>query len=236
MFHPVHTVHNYVDVFYLYSYDVKNTLILAGGTVGLTLVFGYPFAFLLTRKIQRIKDLLNLAMIIPLFGELYIAYGLWFLFMPGGPLSFIFQALHISVFAVLYTKIAAIIGMSIAAFPFMVLNLSTSIAQLNPIYEERARCLGANGVTSFWQIVFPLTLPGILSGSMMVFGWSFWAFVIPVMLGGKTGGRVVAQKIYRLGQIDHNFGAAAALAVLLLVIGGIVSYVSIKYSKGVVTE
>ncbi len=233
-FTPVYTWINYVDIFNFYGFDFQNTITLVSAAAFVDLIFGYPFAYVMIRKIRRFADLFRSIMLIPLFGELYIAYGLWFVFLPGGPLSFIFDFLNIPISKALYSAPSAIFGLAIYTFPFVVYNVGISLQEIEPSFEEAARCLGAGPVRTFFRITFPLSFPGMLSGWLMSFGWNLGAYAIPQIMGGVvTGQRIISVKVYSTGLVTMNFGLSAALGVVLVVISMIIFYISLKVTRGV---
>jgi len=233
-FKPVYTFDNYRDIFNFYGFDFQNTFTLVTAAAFVDIVLGYPFAYIMIRKIRRFADLFRSIMLIPLFGELYIAYGLWFVFLPGGPLSFIFDFLDIPISKALYSAPSAILGLAIYTFPFVVYNVGISLQEIERSFEEAARCLGAGAVQTFFRVTLPLSFPGMLSGWLMSFGWNLGAYAIPVIMGGViTGQRIISVKVYSTGLVTMNFGLSAALGVILVVISMIIFYVTLKVTKGV---
>jgi ABC-type spermidine/putrescine transport system permease subunit I len=233
-FEPIYTFDNYFKVFDNFSFDFQNTLTLVGSAAFLDVAFGIPFAYLMARKIRRFGDLFRAILLIPLFGELYIAYGLWYVFLPKGPLAFIFEALGIPVFEALYSAPSAVLGLAIYTFPFVVYNIGISLQAIEPSIEQSARCLGAGPLSTFFRITLPLALPGIISGWLISFGWNLGAYAIPVLMGGVvTGSRVLAVQLYTVSLVTSDFGLGAALGVVIVAIAVLIFYLSLKLTKGV---
>ena len=110
-----------------------------------------------------------------------------------------------------------LIGMSQIMLPFLVLPLYASMRAIDPDYVKAAANLGAGPIAAFWRVFFPLSLPGLFAGMLLVFVLSLGFFVTPVVLGG---GRIimVAMRIEKSISLYSNWGAASALAVVLLVL------------------
>jgi putative spermidine/putrescine transport system permease protein len=118
--------------------------------------------------------------------------------------------------SLVYSKAGVVIGLSYVLLPFMVLTVSSILQNLNRSLLEAARDLGAGPVMAFLKVTFPLSLPGVIAGSLMVFTLTVSAYVTPsVMSGGRFN--VMAMLIYQQYMVlfDYNFGAA--LGILLMI-------------------
>ncbi len=122
-------------------------------------------------------------MVFPMFGALYIAFGLRFILLPGGPATPLLQALGISGTQPSTACPSVVFAMSIFTFPFMVMNIGTALSNVDPTLEEAAACLGARPWQTFRRVLLPLTRAGIVAGMLMVFGWSIGTFAEPLLLG-----------------------------------------------------
>jgi ABC-type spermidine/putrescine transport system permease subunit I len=171
-------------------------------------------------------------MVFPMFGALYIAFGMRFVLLPGGPATPIFQALGIPSTAVLYSLPSVVFAMSIFTFPFMVMNIGAALSNVDPKLEEAAACLGAKPMQTFRRILLPLTRSGIVAGMLMVFGWNLGTFAEPVLLGTLNEQRSLAVTLYNRGVVQADYGLSSAMAIVLLVLAFGVSYVSLRYSRG----
>ena len=232
-FNPIFTLDNYVKAFTDHLPDFRNTLVLASLGATIDVILGYPYAYLLNRKIRKLGDFFRTILLIPLLGELYIAYGLWWLFLPTGPLAPILECFGISSFALLYTPFSAAVALAIYTFPFSVLQMGINLSQIDPVYEEAASCLGAGRFSRFLHVLLPLSLPGLMSGWFMAFGWNIGAYAIPALMGGVIiGQRVLSIQIRAIGLLMMNYGLAAALASTLIMIALVFMFVSLKVSRG----
>jgi ABC-type spermidine/putrescine transport system permease subunit I len=228
---PVRTIANYAAMTARYLPNVLITIQLAALAMLVDLVFGVPFAYVLVRKV-RYRELVRAFMVFPMFGALYIAFGLRFLLLPGGPATPILQALGISSVDVLYGTPSVVFAMAIFTFPFMVMNVGTALSNVDPTLEEAAACLGARPWQTFARIVVPLIRSGIVAGMLMVFGWNLGAFAEPLLLGTTNEQRTLALTLYQRGVVQSDYGLSSAMGVVLLVLAFVVSWVSLRYSRG----
>jgi ABC-type spermidine/putrescine transport system permease subunit I len=123
-----------------------------------------------------------------------------------------------------------LIGLVHIMLPFLVLPLYSSMRAIDADYVKAASNLGASPVQAFWRVFFPLSLPGLLAGSLIVFILCLGSYVTPAMLGG---GRVimVANGIANDIQMFFNWGAASALGAVLLLLTGIILYAASRLTR-----
>jgi ABC-type spermidine/putrescine transport system permease subunit I len=232
---PVYSLENYAAMAGRYLPNVLVTLQLAALAMVANLVFGFPFAYILVRKI-RYRDLVRGFMVFPMFGALYIAFGMRFILLSGGPATPLLQLLGIENTQALYSLPSVVFAMSIFTFPFMVMNIATALSNVDPTLEEAAVCLGARPWQTFSRILLPLTRTGILAGMLMVFGWSIGTFAEPLLLGSINEQKSLAWTLYQRGVVQSDYGISTAMGVVLLVIAFAVTYVSLRYSRGALVE
>jgi ABC-type spermidine/putrescine transport system permease subunit I len=232
---PTMTVGNYQAMVGRYLPNVLITLQLAGLATLVNLVFGYPFAYVLVRRV-RYRDLVRAFMVFPMFGALYIAFGMRFILLPGGPATPLLQALGIPNTSVLYSLPSVVFAMSIFTFPFMVMNIGASLSNVDPTLEEAAACLGARPWQTFARVLLPLTRTGIVAGALMVFGWNIGTFAEPLLLGSINEQKSLAWTLYQRGVVQTDYGLSTAMGVVLLVIAFVVTYFSLRYSRGALVE
>jgi ABC-type spermidine/putrescine transport system permease subunit I len=225
------TPENFVAMAGRYLPNVLVTVQLAALSMVANLIFGFPFAYILVRKV-RYRDIVRALMVFPMFGALYIAFGIRFLLLPGGPASPFLAALGISNLSVLYGLPTVVFAMSVFTFPFMVMNIGTALSNVDPKLEEAAACLGARPWQTFRRILLPLTRSGMVAGMLMVFGWNLGTFAEPVLLGTLNEQRSLAVTLYNRGVVQADYGLSSAMAIVLLVLAFGVSYLSLRYSRG----
>ena len=232
---PVYSSENYQLVLSRYLPNVLVTLQLAALATVVNLIFGFPFAYILVRRI-RYRDIVRAFMVFPMFGALYIAFGMRFILLPGGPATPLFQALGIQSTAVLYSMPSVVFAMSIYTFPFMVMSIGAALSNVDPKLEEAAACLGARPWQTFRRVLLPLTRSGVIAGVLIVFGWNIGTFAEPVLLGSINEQRALAWTLFQRGVVQTDYGLASAMSVVLLVIAVVVSYFSLRYSRGALVD
>src|SRR6188474_310386 len=232
---PVYAFDNYALMVDRYVPNLLITVELAFLAMVVDLVFGFPFAYILVRRI-RYRDVVRALMVFPMFGALYVTFGISTILLPGGPLAPVFTALGVSGTSLLYSLPSVVFAMSIFTFPFMVMSIGTALSNVDPTLEEAAACLGAGPFSTFRRVVLPLARSGVVAGSLLVFGWSIGAFAEPALLGGLQEQRSLAVTIYDRGVVQNDYGLASAMGMVLLAIAFVVTYFSLRYSRGALAE
>ncbi|HQI01587.1 MAG TPA: ABC transporter permease subunit [Deltaproteobacteria bacterium] len=217
------TFTNYRDIFSPVFLKVcESSFILALGTTVITLVFAYPFAFFLTRIDENIRRTLILLMIIPFWtSSLIRTYALIILLKANGIVNSFLMSLGLidEPLTILYTQVAVFIGMVYTLLPFMILPLYASLQKLDRRLIEAARDLGATSRSIFFYVILPLTLPGIIAGSTMVFLPALGLFYIPDLLGGARSmliGNFIKDQF--LTTSNWPLGSAASVILTLLMV------------------
>lgn len=210
----------------LYLEVFIHSLSMASITTLLCLLFGYPFAWIVSKVKARWQPLLMLLLILPFWtNSLVRAYALKLLFATNGLINKALLSLDIinQPLDILYTQGSVIAGLTYLLFPFMVLPLYAVFTDLKPDMLMASQDLGANRLQTFWHVVLPLTTPGIISGVLLVLLPAMGMFYVADILGGSRHllvGNVIKNQF--LDARDWPFGAAAsvlltvAMAVLLL--------------------
>lgn len=215
------TLDNFVRIYRpIYLKAVINTFVLSLATAFFTLILSYPIAFALVRtKVEWIRTLLILLSITPLFtGEIVRTYAWMLVLGTNGFLNT--MLIDIGIIAqpitLMYTRTGVVIALVQFAMPVMIIILATAISHINTDYEKAAANLGARPATVITRVVIPLTMPGIISGFIVIFAWTMSAFATPQLIGG---GKVlmISNAIYLQGFSALNFPFAATLSVIALV-------------------
>lgn len=228
------TISNYLELFnHAYLRILLQSLYLASSCTLICLIIGYPFAFIIARNQHRHKSLLFLLVIIPFWtSSLIRTYAIMVILKAKGMLNMLLLTMGIihEPLQILYTHTAILIGCVYDLLPFMILPLYANIEKLNQEYLEAARDLGANWFTTFLKIVIPLTIPGIIAGSVLVFLPAMTMFYIPVLLGG-------AKNLLLGNLIEHQFLTAnnwplgTAISVVITLLMGIFILIYWRNSK-----
>ena len=230
-FTPVYTSANYEQVFDRYLPTVQTTVWLALLSSLLDLVFGYPFAYILIRKV-RYRELVRTMMTFPLFGPLYLSFGMHYLLLPDSPIAPALEALGITGTSLLYSLPSVLFAMALFTFPFMVMNIGAALSNVDPLLEEAATCLGARPWQTFVRVLFPLSRSGILAGLLMCFGWNLGVYVVPLVLGRLQEQRVLSIAMYQKGLVQFDYGLAAAMGIVLMALAFGVTWLSLRFSRG----
>jgi len=197
-----------------------DSVVIAGITTLLALLIGYPAAWAIARIPARWRTLVLLLVVLPFWTSFLIRTYAWIVLLNSqGPLNGLLVGLGLIAepLSLLYTPGAVVAGLLYAYLPLMILPLYAAIERLDPEIREAAANLGARPWTVFRTVTLPLTLPGVLIGSIFVFVPSLGNFVVPELLGG--GKTVMVGNLVRdqfLKARDWPFGATLALVVVAL--------------------
>ena len=215
------TLDNFARIYRpVYFKAVVNTFVLSLATAFFTLILSYPIAFALVRtKVEWIRTLLILLSITPLFtGEIVRTYAWMLVLGTNGFLNTLLLDIGLISEPVtfMYTRAGVVIALVQFAMPVMIIILATAISHINTDYEKAAANLGARPWTVITRVVIPLTMPGIISGFIVIFAWTMSAFATPQLIGG---GKVlmISNAIYLQGFSALNFPFAATLSVIALI-------------------
>ncbi|HEX5630178.1 MAG TPA: ABC transporter permease, partial [Acidimicrobiia bacterium] len=186
------------------------TLLLAFTTTLICLVLAYPLAYYMATRRPLVRNLLLVAVMIPFWSNFLVRTYAWKVLLgTEGPVSQLSQALGGEPIRLLFTNTAVLIGLVYGYLPFMVLPLYAALERMDWSLVEAARDLYATGWKAFRKVTWPLSLPGVVAGSILVFIPTLGAFVTPAILGGaKTtlaGDYIVSQF---LGARNQPFGSA----------------------------
>ena len=196
------------------------TLLIAFlATLGCLLI-GYPVAYLISRMDENVASSLIFVFIMPMWINLLLrTYGWITLLGRNGVLNRFLVSLGMDPFGIMYTPTAVVLGMIYEFLPFMVIQIYNALRKVDPKLIEAALDLGANRKTVFKKVTFPLSLPGVYTGIIMVFIPAISTFVVSNLLGG--------QKVYMIGNLidqqftftgNWGFGSATAIILMLILI------------------
>jgi putative spermidine/putrescine transport system permease protein len=189
---------------------VWDTLVLSAATTVLTLAASYPVAYALARTHSaRLRSALLVLVLAPFFTGAIVRTYAWVLVLGNTVVTWPVP--------MLFTPRGVLVGLVHFSMPTMILLLAAAISHIDPVYERAAASLGASPARVFRRVTLPLSLPGIVSGSVIVFAWTLSAFATPELLGG---GRVkmIANVVRDLALDSFNWPGGAAFALVALVI------------------
>jgi putative spermidine/putrescine transport system permease protein len=214
------TVANYVKVFVdpYYRTVLLRTGLIAALCTALCLALGYPAAYFLARTRSRFKTWLVLLVVMPLFvGNAVRAAGWMVVFGRQGAFNAALTSLGVidAPLDIMYTPLAVIIGITGFNLPFMVLTLQSVIEGIDPALEEAALGMGARPWRAFSRVTLPLSLPGVVAGSLLCFILAMNAYANPVLLGGPRF-QMMAPVVYTQISEQSNWPLGGALAFVLM--------------------
>lgn len=212
------TLHQYLSVFtddYYYSIFFR-TFWISLLTTALCALIGVPEAYILSRMGSPWKSIFLLIVLAPLLISVVVrAFGWSMLLGPEGPLNQLLMLLGLDPVRILYTPTAVVIALVHVMLPFMIIPVWTSLQKIDPALEAAALTLNASPFTAWRRVVLPQIVPGILSGSLIVFGLAASSFAIPGLLGGRRL-KMVATVVYDEYLHELNWPLGAAIAIILL--------------------
>jgi spermidine/putrescine transport system permease protein len=189
-------------------------------TTVICILIGYPLAYFLAHAPLKQRSLMLFLILLPFWTNFIIRIYAWkMLLRSGGFLDLFLQGLHITQgpLNLLYTPTAVMIGMVYEFLPFMVLPLYTSLEKIENSLLEAAADLGAPPWKAFLRVTFPLSVPGMIAGTILTFIPAMGMFVVPDLLGGAKTiliGNVIKNQF--LTARDWPFGSAASMVLMLI--------------------
>lgn len=205
-------------------------------TVIITLLVCYPAAFQVSRLPDRWKTFALFLITLPFFASLIVRLFVWVLILKKtGFANMVLQSLGIisQPADLIYTEGAIILGMVYIFIPFMFLPVYASVEKLDWSLVRASQDLGANGFQTFWRVIFPLTLPGVIGGCIIVFIPALGNFIVPAVLGGAKVmmlGNLIEQQF--LAARNWPFGAALAMLVMTAVLVILFLYIRFEALRG----
>lgn len=194
------------------------SLTLAIITTVICLLVAYPFAYFLATRRPAIRNVMLVFVMIPFWSNFLVRTFAWRVLLGSdGPISQLTQAIGLGETRILFTPTAIVLGLVYGFLPFMILPLYASLERLDWSLLEASRDLGATGFQTFRKVTFPLSTPGVIAGSILVFIPSLGAFVTPEILGG---GREVLLGSFIVSQFlaARNWPVGAATSTVLMAV------------------
>ena len=220
------------DFFYLQSY--LNSLSLAFTSTLICLIIGYPIAFYVAKSKPKTRNLLLILLVIPFWTSFLLRVYAWKVLLQGkGILNTILMKFGIIAepLSLLHNHYAVILGVVYTYLPFMILPLYGYLVKFDLRFIDAAHDLGSRNINTFFKVILPLSLPGIIAGCMLVFIPVVGEFVIPELLGGSDKlyfGKIIWDEFF----VNRDWPVASALAmsgILFLIIPIVIFQIS--YSR-----
>ena len=230
-------LNNYIRLFTdnLYVAAYLSSIRIAAIATVITLLVGYPMAYAIARAPDRWRNILLMLVILPFFTSFLLrVYALTGFMRGNGVINQFLGLFGIEPIVMMQTDFAVYVGIVYTYLPFMILPLYTTLVKLDVSLFEASADLGARPVHTFLFVTLPLSIPGIIAGSMLVFIPAIGEFVIPSLLGGPETlmiGRVLWDEFFT----NTNWPRAAAVAVAMLLVV-VVPIMLLQRAQGAVVE
>lgn len=196
------------------------SIILAGGSTIICLLVGYPVAYIISKAHVSKRNTLILLFILPMWMNFLLRTYAWVAILgKNGIINSFLGLFGIEPIGLLYTNFAILLGMVYNFLPFMVLPIYTSLSKMDNDLINAAKDLGASNFQVFTKVIFPLSMPGVVSGITMVFMPAVTTFAISRLLGGGKFmllGDLIEQQFTVVG--DWNFGSAISIFMMIVIL------------------
>ncbi len=215
------TLENYKKFFDpLYLNILWDSIYLAAISTAICLLIGYPAAFIISNTSLSKRNTLLFLCIMPMWMNMLLRTYAWMTILGNnGILNNLFSLIGLPKLNMLYTKGATIMGMVYNFLPFMILPIYTALSKMDKALLEAADDLGADKKTVFIKVILPLSMPGVISGIIMVFMPAVSTFIIPQLLGGNKNMMIgnLVEKLFILNG-DWNFGSAISIVMMVIIL------------------
>ncbi len=197
---------------------VLRSVWLALLTTVICLVIAYPFAYFLATRRPAIRNLMLVFVMIPFWSNFLVRNFAWRVLLgTDGPVSRATDFIGLGETRILFTPTAVVIGLVYGFLPFMILPLYAAIERIDGELLEASRDLYATGWQTFRRVLLPLSMPGVIAGSILVFVPSLGAYVTPEILGGAKTTLLGSYIVTQFGTA-RNWPVGAALSFVLMVV------------------
>jgi putrescine transport system permease protein len=204
----------------LYFNAYISSVMIAGVSTLLTLLVGYPIAYGMARAPASLRPTLLMLVILPFWTSFLIRVYAWIgILKPEGLLNQFLMGIGVisTPLVIMNTYTAIYIGIVYSYLPFMVLPLYSSLEKMDNSLIEAAQDLGCPPISAFWKITFPLSLPGVIAGCLLVFIPAVGEFVIPDLLGGSQT-LMIGRTLWNEFFANRDWPVASAVAIILLLV------------------
>jgi putative spermidine/putrescine transport system permease protein len=226
------SIENYLRLFgdFFYLGVVVRTLQLGVIVTVLSLLLAYPVAYYLARTTSRFKGVLTYLVFLPMMvGIVVRAYGWIVILGREGLLNTGLQSLGVvdEPVRLLYSMHAVVLALVEVLLPFMIMPILSSLEKIDRHVEEAARAAGATPMQAFLRVTLPLSFPGVVSGSLLVFSLSITAYALPALLGG-TKVKLIAALAYDAMLVGYNWPFGSAIGIFMGLVSGTVVYLYLR--------
>jgi len=216
----------------LYLNILTGSLLLAFQTTALVILIGYPLAYFVARAPLKQRNLLLFLILVPLWTNFVIRIYAWIMLLRktgvinsllGWLLGLV--GIQFTPFDMYPSSGAVLVGMIYEFLPFMILPMYTSLEKIDPALYEAAADLGANAISTFFRVTLPLSAPGMVAGTILVFIPVMGTFIVSDILGGRTEilvGNLIQRQF--LDARDPAFGSAASIILMVMTLAVTIFY------------
>jgi spermidine/putrescine transport system permease protein len=218
----------------VYWETLLRSIWIAARVTVFSLALGYPLAYFLSFYAGRRKDLLYQLVIIPLWVSYLVrAYAWKTILGSDGVLNTLLQYVHLTSHPVeflLYSPFAVVLTLTHIYTPFTILPIYAALEHIPRNLVEASTDLGATRAQTFWKVIFPLSIPGVVAGTTFAFVLSLGDFLAPLLLGGPSG-IMISNVVVSLFGAAYNWPMGAAISLGMLVIVVSLLFLSEKLEK-----
>lgn len=204
-----------------YSNVFLRSIWLGAVATAVSLGLGYPLAYIISKVNVRRQNIMVMLVMLPMWMNFLLRTMAWeTLLEKNGIINTVLRFLHLPALNIINTPSAIILGMVYNFLPFMVLPIYNALTKIDNNVVNAARDLGAGSFQTFLRIIFPLSLPGVISGITMVFVPALTTFVISTLLGGSKIlliGNVIEQEFTQTGNWHLGSGLSIVLMIFILI-------------------
>ena len=212
------------------------SILIAVKTTVLCLLLGYPIAYYIARRTEKVQNVLILCITLPMWINMLVRTYAWIgLLSNGGIFQKILGFFGLGNVELLYTEGAVLLGMVYNFLPVMILQIQTSLSKMDYLLIEASADLGASPAQTFRRITLPLSMPGVINGITLVFLPAVSSFFIPKLLGGGQYfliGNMIENQFITVG--EWNFGSAVSMimAIIMMLLMMAVRKIEIRNQGG----
>jgi spermidine/putrescine transport system permease protein len=230
---PELTLENYARIWSsnLYRRVLFESIIIGVEATVATLLLSYPVGYFLGRTKSSMVLFLVLLILLPFWTSYLVRIFAWLLIlMDNGVINYLLSAAGViaSPITLLFTHLGVVIGIVYSALPFAILPIYAVISSIDDDLISAAKVMGANDSQTFYEVVLPLSLPGVVAGAVLTFIYAVGSFLAPAILGG-TSAVMVSNIIINVFLVLFNWPFASALTIALLVVMLIVLAVTSRF-------
>ena len=216
----------------MYFTVIYQTIIRSAIVTFFVILLAYPYAYLASQANKKIQSMMMIIIMVPFWtSSLLRVYAIMNITSKNGMINSLLMYAGIikEPLQILYTDAAVNFGMIYCALPMMVMPLYTSLQKLDPSVLEAGRDLGANSFELFLKVIFPLSIPGIMGGVVLVFIPSMFNFIVVDALGG---GKliIIGNVISNQFSTTRNWPFGAALSVVIMILSTVIIYLNNRLS------